>query len=63
MHNTQDNSVENQSQGPGQKLAMGAGGLAASLFRVEKAFEYDTDSEILRTWEWVRGMSRGRGKR
>ena len=30
---------------------------AASLLKVEKTFEHDT-AEVLRTWEWIRGMSR-----
>jgi hypothetical protein len=63
MHNTQNNRAENKTEGQGQKLAMAVRESAADLFRVEKAFEYDTDCEILRTCEWIRGMSRGRGKR
>ena len=57
MHNT----PSNRQEGLGQKLVQG-GEFATALLRVEKAFEYDTDSEILRTWEWIQSMSLGRGK-
>jgi hypothetical protein len=30
---------------------------SVSLLKVEKIAEYDTDAEILRTWEWIRRMS------
>ena len=62
MHIKQNNSVENRQEAKGQNLVMGGGEFAASLLRVEKAFEYDTDSEILRTWEWIGAMSRGKRK-
>jgi len=62
MHIKQNNSAENRQQAQGQNLVMGGGEFAARLLRVEKAFEYDTDSEILRTWEWIGAMSRGKRK-
>ncbi len=31
---------------------------AASLLSVKKLEEYDTDTEVRRTWEWIRGMSK-----
>ena len=55
---SQANSPEN-GQKPQQHLAVLIGGeqYAASLLRVKKLIEYDTDSEVVRTWEWIRGMS------
>ena len=38
-------------------LMIGGKEYAASLLKVKKLIEYDTDSEVLRTWEWIRGMS------
>jgi len=62
MHIKQNHSAENRQEAQGQNLVMAGGEFAASLLRVEKAFEYDTDSEILRTWEWIGAMSRGKRK-
>jgi hypothetical protein len=31
---------------------------AASLLKVKSIMEYDTVTEVLRTWEWIREMSR-----
>lgn len=61
MHMTQHNQKDRQ-EGAGQKLMTGGAEFAGSLLRVEKAFEYDTDSEVLRTWEWIQSMSLGRGR-
>jgi hypothetical protein len=62
MHMTQHHNPKDKQEGAAQKFMTGGGEFAASLLRVEKAFEYDTDSEVLRTWEWIRSMSVGRNK-
>jgi hypothetical protein len=61
MHRTQQNNPKDTQKGAGQKFITGGAEFAGSLLRVEKAFEYDTDSEVLRTWEWIQSMSLGRG--
>jgi chemotaxis signal transduction protein len=38
-------------------FAIGAEEYPVSLLKVEKIAEYDRDTEILRTWEWIRRMS------
>jgi chemotaxis signal transduction protein len=42
-----------------QRLTFAVGGkeYPVSLLKVEKIAEYDTDTEILRTWESIRRMS------
>jgi hypothetical protein len=42
---------------PQPAFMIGGEEYAASLLKVEKLAEYDTDAEILRTWEWIRAMS------
>jgi hypothetical protein len=61
MHRTQQNNPKNTQKGAGQKFITVSAEFGGSLLRVEKAFEYDTDSEVLRTWEWIQSMSLGRG--
>ena len=62
MHMTQHNKPKDTQEGAGRKFMTGGTEFTGSLLRVEKAFEYDTDSEVLRTWEWIQSMSLGRGK-
>jgi chemotaxis signal transduction protein len=38
-------------------FAIGAEEYPVSLLKVEKIAEYDRDTEILRTWEWICRMS------
>jgi len=59
MQITSQASTPENGQRPQQYLTALIGGeeYAASLLRVNKLIEYDTDSEVLRTWEWIRGMS------
>jgi hypothetical protein len=56
MHMTH-NKPKDWQEGAGQKFVTRGEQFAASLLRVEKAFEYDTESEVLRTWEWIQSMS------
>jgi hypothetical protein len=56
MHSTPNKRAKNRQEGQGHKRVSG-GEFATALLRVEKAFEYETDYEILRTWEWIRTMS------
>jgi hypothetical protein len=40
-------------------LMIGWEEFSGSLLKVEKTFEHDT-AEVLRTWDWIRGTSKGR---
>jgi chemotaxis signal transduction protein len=56
----QETNPEN-GQNAQQHLTFRIGGEeCASLLKVRKFLEYDTDTEVLRTWEWIRGMSGAR---
>jgi len=59
MQITSQASSPGNGQKPQQHLTFMMGGeqYAASLLRVKKFVEYDTGTEVLRTWEWIRGMS------
>jgi len=59
MQITRQEKNQHSKQNVQQHLTFMIGGeeYAASLLKVAKATEYDTDTEILRTWEWIRAMS------
>ena len=64
MQSTEQEINPDNGQKVQQHLTFLAGGeeYAVSLLKVAKITEYDTVTEVLQTWEWVRKMSRSSHK-
>jgi hypothetical protein len=55
LQSTESENRQEVQQHPA--FMIGSEEIAACLLKVEKTFEHDT-TEVLRTWEWIRGMSK-----